>query len=251
MDWPKFLKFKGLLDYYGVKPLIGVIPDNQDPMLKDFHERSHKEAISDTESEENKEPADFWAYVKELQKNGWKIALHGLNHVYTTKKGGIFPLNDFSEFAGLPYVEQLELLSYAVDIFNEQEIETDIFMAPAHSYDLNTIKALKLLGFTKITDGFGDAPYHYKDMDFYPISFKRSSTLKKADGYSTFVYHTNTMNDRDFEAFEALLKGSGNSYEIIDYEEYLSAPVESRGAAGAIKERALALFKRTLVKVHS
>ena len=44
--------------------------------------------------------------------------MHGVNHIYTTKKGGLFPLNNFSEFAGLSYDEQYELLSYGVDTFN-------------------------------------------------------------------------------------------------------------------------------------
>ena len=36
MNWEKFLRFKRLLDNPGIKPLIGVIPDNGDPMLIDF-----------------------------------------------------------------------------------------------------------------------------------------------------------------------------------------------------------------------
>ena len=33
MDWAKFLRFKELCDLYQVKPLIGVVPANQDTML--------------------------------------------------------------------------------------------------------------------------------------------------------------------------------------------------------------------------
>ena len=33
MDWQKFDRFKALLDSYGVKPLIGVVPDNKDEKL--------------------------------------------------------------------------------------------------------------------------------------------------------------------------------------------------------------------------
>ncbi|MBO5623235.1 MAG: DUF2334 domain-containing protein, partial [Butyrivibrio sp.] len=29
MDWDKFLRFKSLLDEHGIKPLIGVVPDNR------------------------------------------------------------------------------------------------------------------------------------------------------------------------------------------------------------------------------
>ena len=33
MDWEKFLAFKEILDTFGIKPLIGVVPDNRDENL--------------------------------------------------------------------------------------------------------------------------------------------------------------------------------------------------------------------------
>lgn len=230
MDWPKFLKFKGLLDVYGIKPLIGVIPDNMDTSLDGNLDGA---------------PDDFWQYVKGLENDGYVISMHGMSHVYTTSEGGLIPLNKFSEFAGLPYDEQLELLSYGVDIFNEHEINTDIFMAPAHSFDENTLRALKELGFRKITDGFGTKPYLYKDITFYPISFNRKTVLKSKNksGFTTFVYHINTMNDKDFENFEKLLK----EYDVVSYGEYLiEAPVK-RGFVGRFKEYMMASLKRVLL----
>lgn len=230
MDWPKFLKFKGLLDVYGVKPLIGVIPDNMD---------------SSIEGDTTGAPEDFWKYIKELESDGYVISMHGMNHVYTTLKDGLFPLNKFSEFAGHCYDEQYELLSYGVDIFNEHEINTDIFMAPAHSFDKNTLLALKELGFKKITDGFGTKPYIYKDMTFYPISFDRKTILKNKDkeGFTTFVYHINTMNDKDFENFEKLLK----EYDVVSYSSYLKETPVPRGFWGHLNESMMAEVKRMIV----
>ena len=85
MDWERFLKFKELLDRYQVKPLIGVVPENRDENLKSEYKKW------------DKGPDDFWGYIRGLQKEGWVIAMHGLYHIYTTKKGGLFPLNNFSE----------------------------------------------------------------------------------------------------------------------------------------------------------
>ena len=130
MDWGRFLAFKEILDGCGIKPLIGVVPDNRDENL-------HRA----------KAAGDFWEYIKELQENGWCVALHGYKHIYTTKKGGLFPLNRFSEFAGVPFDRQKEMLFEAAEIFEKNGIRTDIFMAPAHSYDRNTLKALKDLGY--------------------------------------------------------------------------------------------------------
>lgn len=239
MDWKKFLRFKELLDAYGVKPLIGVVPQNEDPMLE----------IDATP----KLPASsegFDKYISMLVQNGWMVAMHGITHIYTTKKGGLFPLNRDSELAGLPYEEQYELLSYAKELLLQRGIDTNIFMAPSHSYDYNTLRALKELDFQSITDGFGYSPYEYMDMNFYPISFRRSSTLKKHEGYSTFVYHTNTMKESDFEAFRLLLEGSGKaSYEIVSYSDYLEAYSKKRGLAGRIREYLLAQFKHYMIKI--
>lgn len=232
MDWPKFYRFKELLDLHNVKPLIGVIPMNMDESI---------------DGDSSGAPDDFWAYVKELSNDGYLIAMHGVNHIYTTNKSGLFPLNRFSEFAGLPYDEQLELLSYGVDIFNEHSIETDIFMAPGHTFDKATLKALGSLGFSKITDGFGNNPYEYKNFTFYPISKNRSSVLKAKDkeGYTTFVYHINTMNEKDFDSFKQLLEEN----EVISYEKYLTANVVKRSSFSLAIDYCLAKLKNIIVSL--
>ena len=88
MDWAKFLRFKELCDLYQVKPLIGVVPENMDENLH-------------IDEPGNAPIRDFWGYIRELQKEGWSVAQHGVTHIYTTKKMGCFPLNRFSEFAGI------------------------------------------------------------------------------------------------------------------------------------------------------
>lgn len=242
MDWEKFLSFKELLDNYGIKPLIGIIPDNRDISIS-FEDKKHLA------------PADFWQYVRELiKKDGWTAAMHGCTHIYTTKKRGIFPLNAFSELAGVPYEKQLKILSSGKAVLSEKGITTDIFMAPAHSYDNNTLRALKELGFNRVTDGFGSMPYVYKGTEFYPISARRSSTLKKRSGYSTFVVHTNTMSGAELKGYEELFRKAAtgaaeNIYEFISYDELLKVEKTKRGFAGRAWEYMLAAMKRILVKM--
>ncbi len=236
MDWKKFADFKVLLDEYGIKPLIGVVPDNQDRNLerteengKDRHEHM---------------PEDFWEYVKGLQEQGWIVAMHGYRHVYTQKKGGVFPLNLFSEFAGLPLAEQLAMLEKGRSVLDSHGIKTDIFMAPAHSYDRNTLKALRQAGFGRITDGFGSKPYLWKQMCFYPISFRLGSSLKKNHGITTMVVHVNTVNRKDMENYRRIFR----EYETISYGDYLQTEAVKRGWAGHGVEYLLAVGKRILVK---
>lgn len=227
MDWKKFEEFKGLLDEYGIKPLIGVVPDNRDENLSRDERRT-----------------DFWQYIKNLQKEGWVIALHGYRHVYTTKGGGCFPLNHFSEFVGVPYEKQLSMLEEGVEILKANGIETDMFMAPAHSYDRNTLKALYQVGIRKMTDGFGNRPYLWKGMTFYPISFRLENSLKKDKGFTTMVIHANTMNEKDMEKYRRIFAG----HQVISYSEYLSEQPVQRGMVGHAAEYLLATVKHLLVK---
>lgn len=232
MDWAKFLRFKELCDLYQVKPLIGVVPENQDSMLQI-----------------NEARGDFWEYLLQLQREGWVIAQHGCTHIYGTKKKGCFPLNAISEYAGKAYEEQLANLKRGKEILESHGILTDIFMAPAHSYDKNTLRALKAAGFTKLTDGFGDMPYEWMGLTFYPISFKQSSSLTQERGYTTFVVHANTMNDKDFERYERLF--AEHKDKFISYQDYLRVSSQKRGVLGRVREYLMAVSKYVLVRLAS
>ena len=232
MDWKKFLRFKELCDLYQIKPLIGVVPDNQDGNL-------HIDTAESTLAE------NFWRYIKSLQNEGWCVAQHGVTHVYTTKKMGCFPLNRLSEFAGTGYENQYAALKYGRDILLSHGIETEIFMAPAHSFDCNTIKALRKLGFSKMTDGFGERPYLWRGIIFYPISYRQNSCLKKNSGYTTFVVHSNTMNDKDFERYEKLFAKYKD--RLISYAELMVSEAHKRGVLEKTAEYAMALTKYILV----
>lgn len=233
MNWEAFLKFKELLDRYQVKPLIGVVPDNKDENLKG----SNKDR-----------PEDFWAYIAKLQKSGWVIAMHGYQHIYTTGKGGIFPLNNFSEFAGISYEKQRQMLEAGKELLRQKGIETDLFMAPAHSYDQNTLRALRDTGFHALTDGFGSCPYRYQELTFYPISFRTSSTLQKKKGYSTMVVHAATNTKQDLERYEGYFQRK--DVQWVSYEEFLNVPALKRGKMGRIREFLMAKGKFILVRLR-
>lgn len=230
MDWAKFERFKKILDAHNIKPLIGVVPSNKDNKLK-------------------KNPAreDFWDYLKSLVEEDWMVAMHGYEHVYCTHNGGIFPLNDKSEFAGLSLTKQDDMIREGKRILKQNGIITDFFMAPSHSYDRNTLKALRKNGFHRITDGFGTEPYEMDGLVFYPISISRSRTLaSKEDGIVTFVYHTNTMTDKDFESFEKLF----DKAEVVSYSEFMKHDAATRTTKEEIAEFMTAKAKNTAVKIR-
>lgn len=233
MDWDKFNTFYQMLKDKGIYPLLGVVPNNQDVNLN---------------IDECVEDSIFWERIRGFMDEGCAIAMHGYDHIYTTKKGGLFPLNDFSEFAGIDYAEQKKQISLGKKILAENGVETDLFMAPAHSYDINTLKALKECGFNKITDGFGIKPYAYKKLTFYPIAFKQGLSLKRKNGTTTFVVHSNTMSEGEFARWKELLNRT-NSVQWIPYNELLAEKSIKHNFVAIIVERLLAVMKHILVSL--
>ncbi len=231
MDWTKFNRLKAMMDAAYVKPLIGVVPDCKDPKLQIEPDRG-----------------DFWEYVKALEEDsGWVIAMHGVHHVYQTREGGLLPLNYQSELAGLSFQEQSEMIAAGKHLLANHGILTDLYMAPSHSYDRNTLKALRENGFTKITDGFGKKPYTYEGMTFYPISFNKKSVLKdEGDGVVTLVIHTNTMTEKDFAFYEKVFR----EQNLIPYRELLYMEPAKKSAAGHLQEYWMARGKRFLVNLR-
>lgn len=232
MDWEKFRRLEKILDENHIAPLIGIVPDNQDDNLK-----------------RNSAMTDFDVQIKKWEAKKWVLAMHGWKHIYTTKKGGLFPLNNFSEFAGVSKSRQREMIYDGKEKLQKMGVITDIFMAPAHSFDRNTLKILKEAGFKYITDGFGNSPYEWKGMKFLPIAFQKSKDIEKKEGYTTLVFHTNTMEEQEFVDFENIIKK--HKRDFISYGEYLKVPVVKQTLTGRIKEYTMAFLKRLLVGLYS
>lgn len=234
LNWERFRK---MMDAHGIRPLLGVVPDARDEKLFSGGRKATEE-----------ERKAFFEELLALQKTGYSIAMHGLTHVYTTKAAGLFPLNRQSELAGLPYERQREIIAEGKRILSSYGIETDLFMAPSHSFDVNTLKALMDCGFTRLTDGFGYVPYRYLGMTFYPISFLRRQSVERArrmqetppppqavpfplegeDGRSTtLVVHTDTLTEKDFAAYEEIFQ----TCRFLPYDALFTRPVRelSRG----------------------
>lgn len=187
-DVQKWDCMEKLLDKYGIKPLIGVIPKCEDPMMN----------VYDVD-------VSFWKRVESWQKKGWTIALHGYTHCYSTTSGGINPVNARSEFAGEPLDTQKEKLKNGVSILRQQGINPQVFFAPSHTFDENTIQALKEETDIRI---ISDTPafdrYMENGMVFVPQQSGRVRNLPFR--VVTFCYHPNTMKDEDFSHLELFLQ---------------------------------------------
>ena len=221
MKWDNFHQIKEIFDRYQIKPLIGVVPDNQDELLHYEEQR-----------------ADFWKIIAELQKKGWAVAQHGYHHVYVTENKGLLKINPFSEFAGVSLEEQLLKIQNGREILQDHGITTNIFMPPGHTYDKSTLQALKQYGFIYVTDGYGRVPYIWEGIKFYPC---RTGNYSILPGCNTICLHTNLMQKNDFIELEEFIKMHRDS--LLDYNELLEVVPAVRRTMYIILQEKIDLWK--------
>lgn len=211
MDFVRFNEAMELMDKYGVKPLLGVIPDCQDPDLQIEPEHS-----------------DFWEFVKGLQDKGYTIAMHGYIHVFDNHARGIVVKRWDSEFAGHPYEVQLEKIRKGKEILESHGIHTDIFFAPGHSYDENTLKALATCGFKYMSDGLSSKPYNWHGITCIPA---RSAGMPRLSSGTTHtaVFHIHEWNREDKKYCQQQFTNLIETHydEILTWKEYINVSTGS------------------------
>jgi hypothetical protein len=96
-------------------------------------------------------------------------------------------------------------------------------MAPSHSFDANTLKALDDLGFESLTDGYGFYPYKINGLMAVPQLFSKPVWL--GFGVETVCLHVNTLSAGQIDRQVAALRARRGS--IISFSEALKvvAPV--------------------------
>jgi len=201
MAWSKFSAFEDLLNELGIKPIVGVVPKCEDKKLL-------------VETPRN----DYWDVIKTWYDNGWTIAQHGCTHIYETEDSGVLGINKKSEFSGLSYKVQFEKLKVGKEILLLHGVWQPIFMAPSHSFDLNTINALQDLQFQYVTDGYGVYPYKMKNLVAIPQLF--SKPLSFGFGVYTICLHVNSMNDSQIVRTLSFIKK--NREKFISFEDSLA-----------------------------
>ena len=96
----------------------------------------------------------------------------------------------------------------------QNECDTEVFAAPNHSYDKNTLKACKKLGLNYISDGMSKNPYMLEGVKCIPATpfWKR-----RRRGVLTMCIYTNNENlDGRETIFDFLRTNIGN---VISFEE--------------------------------
>jgi predicted deacetylase len=188
INWQAWQQMEAILIEENVQPILGVIPDNQDPRLR--------EGVPD---------ARFWDRVRSWQARGWAIGLHGYRHEYVTKDAGILKLKGYSEFAGLPVEEQRGKLERAMEIFCREGVRPDVWVAPAHSFDGNTVQALLSLGIRTISDGLSLYP-HRNSQGVFWVPQQLWTFRPVPFGVWTVCIHLQDQPYADLEKFRRIIR---------------------------------------------
>lgn len=205
MDYDKFMERIRFFRELEIKPLLGVIPDCEDESLRygEIH--------------------DFWEMIRGFAEEGYPIAMHGYKHVYTTHKRGLVCFRKLSEFSGLPYETQLEMLQSGRRILEEKGIHTQWFMAPGHSYDRQTVRALYEAGFRYVSDGRSSMPYYLKGIKFIPATSIWMSPF--CGKIVTLCLHPNTDTERSYQKVKTFIQQNRSLvYSFSDAEQWSARP---------------------------
>lgn len=182
MSWKPFERLAQVFITYGIRPILGIVPDNQDTTLRAAPVRS-----------------TFWPELQVLcREHRWIVAQHGYQHRYVTADGGLLRLRSRSEFAGLPYAEQLKKIRAGKEILKRNlGLNVTWWMAPAHSFDILTCRALRELNFEYISDGISLYPYRQYGLTWVPHQLWLPQP--KRFGLWTIGLHLNTLSESNVQ----------------------------------------------------
>ncbi len=200
MNWKNMDKCEKLFDENDIKPLLGVIPLNQDPEFLKYPKNEN-----------------FWNKVEHWQKKGWEITMHGCNHLYTQKsdKKDIFQYGGRSEFFGLNYDLQLKKIKDGLNEFKKRNIKIRSFFAPNHIYDENTLRALSNSHLKIVIDGYGIFPFYKGDILFIPQLFHKEIFLPL--GIQCTQIHLNNWDNDYLKNFKIFIEKHKNNIVNLDY----------------------------------
>lgn len=146
--------------------------------------------------------------------------MHGYNHVYSSKEGGINPFWNRSEFAGHSVEVQREKIRKGVAIMRGHGFNPMYFFAPSHTFDEKTLQVLvEESDIRIISDTIGRYPYKKRQFYFIPQITGHCAKMP-VPGIYTFCYHPNTMTINGFAQLEAFL----GKYNLFSFDDFRVQP---------------------------
>lgn len=186
---------------YGVRPILAVIPANQDPAL---NLQAHD--------------PNFWARIRSLESGGATIAMHGYRHQCTSRGRSLLGLHAETEFAGVEESQQRTWIRCGLSILRDQGLCPRLFVAPRHGFDGSTLRALAREGLGILSDGFARRPFTRDDVIWIPQQLWEP--VKKTSGLWTICIHTNTAPEPLEQKLERFL--DQNAKHVVSFDEVIA-----------------------------
>ena len=214
-QWERIHK---LITEFGIRPILAVIPDNQDSRLM--------------YSEANPQ---FWSQMRSLQAAGATIALHGYQHLCVSRGRSLLPLHRRTEFSGVPEVTQLQWIQKGIEILRDQGLHPSVWVAPRHGFDLATLSVLRSAGIGYLSDGFARVPFQRGGLTWIPQQLW--GPVSKSKGLWTICIHSNSASRRMVKSLRAFLQAYGKQFTSFERvkAEYVPASLGfTEGVYGAL-----------------
>jgi hypothetical protein len=193
----RWLQFLPLIEEFGIRPILAVVPDNQDYDLQ----------------REEPDPG-FWANMRAMEAAGATIALHGYRHLCRSKGRSMVPLHPHSEFAGQPRDTQRKWILAGLHILRGHGLNPRIWVAPRHGFDRSTLMALRDEGISLLSDGLARVPFDRGGLTWIPQQLW--GPVEKSKGVWTICIHSNAMGTAQVEQLRAFLKDHWQQFTSVD-----------------------------------
>ncbi len=193
----RWQRFQSLIEEFRLHPILAVVPDNQDPELQ----------VSPPD------PA-FWDSMRALEAAGAAIGLHGYRHLCASRGRSLIDLQRISEFAGVPATQQREWIGEGTRILRSHGLDPNIWIAPRHGFDRNTLAALRQEGILLLSDGFAHVPFLQSGLTWIPQQLW--APVEKARGLWTICVHPNTATDTEIAALRNFLTVHAAQFTSLD-----------------------------------
>ena len=197
MDRTRWERFVPLLERYDVKPILAVVPENHDPELMVAPE-----------------DAGFWSEMRDWQRRGAAIGLHGYRHLCVSEGRGLVPLHRQTEFAGVGEMEQREWIEAGLEILRGHGLEARIWVGPRHGTDAATVRALRAAGIGAISDGLWERPAQWQGATWIPQQLWEPREM--GGGVWTICLHAHTATGALVERLEGFLKRHAERFTTVE-----------------------------------
>jgi len=186
-----------LIEEYGIRPILAVVPDNRDYDLQ-----------------HSPPDPEFWDRMCSLEAAGATIALHGFQHLCMSKGRSLVPLHRHSEFAGVAEETQRQWIHAGLDILRGHGLNPRIWVAPRHGFDRSTLRALSQEGIKVLSDGFARAPFTRGGLTWIPQQLW--GPVEKSCGIWTICIHSNFTHASQVAELHAFIRTHAAQFTSLD-----------------------------------